>query len=90
MKEILQSGAHGISRMELCSKWAVSSMNDHPGEEISERTFHRLRRLLEDAFQVTIECSKDGNQRYRLSGEDLTSGHPQLIDLVFQMLQSYS
>ena len=62
MREILQSGARGISREELCSKWAVSSMNDYPGEEISERTFHRLRRLLEDAFQVAIECSKDGNR----------------------------
>ena len=57
-------------------------MNDYPGEEISERTFHRLRRLLEDAFQVTIECSKDGNKRYRLSAEDLTSGSPSLLDLV--------
>lgn len=82
MREILQSGAHGISREELCTKWAISSMNDYPGEEISERTFHRLRRLLEDAFQVTIECSKDGNQRYRLSSEDLTPGRPSLLDLV--------
>lgn len=82
MREILHSGARGISREELCSKWAVSSMNDYRGEEISERTFHRLRRLLEDAFQVTIECSKDGNQRYRLSAEDLTPGRPSLLDLV--------
>lgn len=37
MSEILQSGARGISREELCSKWTVSSMNDYPGEEISER-----------------------------------------------------
>ncbi|MCM1067483.1 MAG: hypothetical protein NC418_07925 [Muribaculaceae bacterium] len=82
MREILQSGARGISREELCSKWAVSSMNDYPGEEISERTFHRQRRLLEDAFQVTIECSKDGNKRYRLSADDLTPGRPSLLDLV--------
>lgn len=82
MREILQSGARGISREELCSKWAVSSMNDYPGEEISERTFHRLRRLLEDAFQVTIECSKDGNKRYSLSPYDLTPGRPTLLDLV--------
>lgn len=82
MREILQSGARGISREELCSKWAASSMNDYPGEEISERTFHRLRRLLEDAFQVTIECSKDGNQRYRLSSDNLTPGRPSLLDLV--------
>ena len=81
MREILQSGARGISREELCSKWAVSSMNDYPGEEISERTFHRLRRLLEDAFQVTIECSKEGNKRYSLSAEDLTPGRPTLLDL---------
>lgn len=82
MREILQSGARGISREELCSKWAVSSMNDYPGEEISERTFHRLRRLLEDAFQVTIECSKDGNKRYSLSPDDLIPGRPTLLDLV--------
>ena len=82
MREILQSGARGISREELCSKWAVSSMNDYPGEGISERTFHRLRRLLEDAFQVTIECSKDGNKRYSLSSDDLTPGRPSLLDLV--------
>lgn len=82
MREILQSGVRGISREELCSKWAASSMNDYPGEEISERTFHRLRRLLEDAFQVTIECSKGGNQRYSLSSDDLTPGRPTLLDLV--------
>lgn len=82
MREILQSGVRGISREELCAKWAVSAMNDYPGEEISERTFHRLRRLLEDAFQVTIECSKDGNKRYSLSADDLTPGRPTLLDLV--------
>lgn len=82
MREILQSGARGISREELCSKWAVSSMNDYPGDEISERTFHRIRRLLEGTFQVIIECSKDGNKRYRLSAEDLTPGRPSLLDLV--------
>lgn len=82
MREILQSGACGISREALCSKWAASSLNDYPGEEISERTFHRLRRLLEEAFQVTIECSKDVNKRYRLSSADLTSGCPSLLDLV--------
>lgn len=82
MREILQSSPYGITREELCSKWAVSSMNDYPGEEISERTFHRIRRLLEDAFQVKIECSKDGNKRYRLSAEDLTPGRPSLLDLV--------
>ncbi|MCM1139899.1 MAG: hypothetical protein NC453_15125 [Muribaculum sp.] len=82
MREILQSGVRGISREELCSRWAISSMNDYPGEEISERTFHRLRRLLEDAFQVTIECSKDGNQRYRLSSEVLSPGRSSLLDLV--------
>jgi len=82
MREILQSGARGISREELCSRWAISAMNDYPGEEISERTFHRLRRLLEDAFQVTIECSKDGNKRYSLSADDLTPGRPTLLDLV--------
>lgn len=82
MREILQGGSYGITREELCSKWAVSSMNDYQGEEISERTFHRIRRMLEDAFQVTIECSKDGNQRYRLSADDLTPGRPSLLDLV--------
>lgn len=82
MREILQSGARGISREELCSKWAISAMNDYPGEKISERTFHRLRRLLEDAFQVTIECSKDGNKRYSLSADDITPGRPTLLDLV--------
>ena len=82
MREIRQSFPYGITREELCSKWAISSMNDYPGEEISERTFHRIRRLLEDAFQVTIECSKYGNKRYRLSAEDLTPGRPTLLDLV--------
>lgn len=85
MNEILHSGFRGISRMELCSKWARSSMNDYPGEEISERTFHRMRRLLEDAFKVTIDNSK-GSNRYRLSDDDLTPGQPTLLDLV--LLQS--
>lgn len=57
-------------------------MNDYQGVEISERTFHRIRRLLEDAFQVTIELSKDGNQRYRLADDDQTPGRPTLVDLV--------
>lgn len=82
MREILQSASRGISREELCAKWAISSMNDYPGSEISERTFHRQRRLLEDAFQVTIERTRDGNNRYRVSADDLTPGSPSLLDLV--------
>lgn len=82
MREILQAGTYGITREELCSKWAISSMNDYQGEAISERTFHRIRRLLENVFQVTIECSKDSNKRYRLSEDDLTPGRPSLLDLV--------
>lgn len=71
MREILQSSPYGITREELCSKWAISSMNDYPCEEISERTFHRIRRLLEDAFQVSIECSRDGSNRYRVADGDI-------------------
>ncbi|MCM1311142.1 MAG: hypothetical protein NC301_09015 [Bacteroides sp.] len=56
-------------------------MNDYPGAEISERTFHRQRRLLEDAFQVTIERTRDGNNRYRVSADDLAPGRPSLLDL---------
>ena len=60
MREILQSGARGISREELCSKWAVSSMNDYPWEEA---TFQRTRQWL------SIGLCPDGIYFYIVSDE---------------------
>lgn len=60
MREILQSGARGISREELCSKWAASSMNDYPWEEA---TFQRTRQWL------SIGLCPDGIYFYIVSDE---------------------
>ena len=82
MKEILAASPRGITREELSSKWARSYYNDRQGEGISYRTFYRHRKTLESVFEVSIECTKDGYNRYRVSSEDQIPGCHSILDLV--------
>ena len=58
LNEFVNTSPRGISIKEMSDKWGKSSMNDDKEEEIPERTFHRLRRAVESAFGVVIECIK--------------------------------
>lgn len=81
LNEFASASSRGISMTELSAKWHDSSMNDDKDEEIPERTFHRLRRAVESAFGVEIECIRGAEPRYRVSSKDLEPGNNSLLNL---------
>ena len=86
INELVEAGDYGITREELSRKWQNSSMNDiHDG--ISERTFYRLRDMLQNVFKVDIECSRV-TPRYRLSAADRGPGRPSLFNLILNKMTS--
>ena len=82
MNEINQASTRGITREELSEKWANSAMNDLKEEEIPERTFYRIRKMLQSVFEVDIECIKGAEPRYRVSSEYLEPGSNNLLSLL--------
>lgn len=67
INELVKAGDEGISREKLNERWSRSEFNDTGRPELSERTFHRLRRELESLFQVEIQChSRNVENRYRI------------------------
>ena len=82
MNEIYQASTRGISREELSKRWASSAMNDEKEKEIPERTFYRIRNLLQSVFDVDIECIKGSEPRYRVSSEYLEPGNNNLLRLL--------
>lgn len=82
MNEILMASPSGITREELSRKWAYSAMNDSKEKEIPERTFYRIRNLLQSVFEVEIECSTGIEPRYRVSSDYLEPGCGNLLSLL--------
>ena len=82
LNEFINASPEGISMEELSNKWSYSSMNDDKEPEITERTFHRIRRTVESAFGVVIECIKGTEPRYRVSSQDLEPGNNSLFNLM--------
>lgn len=81
LKEFADASPRGISAQELSDKWEYSSMNDEKEKGIPERTFHRIRRAIESAFGVDIECVKGAEPRYRVASKDLEPGDNSLLNL---------
>lgn len=81
LKEFADAAPRGISVQELSDKWEYSSMNDEKERGIPERTFHRIRRAIESAFGVVIECVKGADPRYRVASKDLEPGDNSLLSL---------
>lgn len=81
LKEFADASPRGISAQELSDKWEYSSMNDEKEPGIPERTFHRIRRSVESAFGVVIECVKGVEPRYRVASKDLEPGDNGLLSL---------
>lgn len=81
LKEFADASPRGISAQELSDKWEYSSMNDEKEKGIPERTFHRIRRAIESAFGVVIECIKGTEPRYRVASKDLEPGDNSLLNL---------
>lgn len=81
LKEFTDASPRGISAQELSDKWEYSSMNDEKEPGITERTFHRIRRAIESAFGVVIECVKGAEPRYRVASKDLEPGNNSLLNL---------
>ena len=57
MNEILAASPVGITRSEISDKWANSIKNDQNETEISERTFHRIKKDLMELFECEIICN---------------------------------
>ena len=57
MNEILAASPVGITRSEISDKWADSIKNDQKETEISERTFHRIKKDLMELFECEIICN---------------------------------
>lgn len=57
MNEILAASSFGITRNEISDKWANSIKNDQNETEISERTFHRIKKDLMELFECEIICN---------------------------------
>ena len=57
-----------VSRKDIDSKWAKSSVNDYKTDSIPECTFHRWRNNVQLLFDVTIRCNSRGE--YYLEGGD--------------------
>jgi len=51
---------------ELQDKWAASSIND--GTELSLRTFHDHRKVVQQLFDVEIVCDKANGYKYYIEG----------------------
>lgn len=88
MNEINMASTRGITREELSEKWENSAMNDYEEKSISERTFYRIRRLLESVFDVDIECEKGTELRYRISADYLEPGNSSLLSLLLNKKES--
>lgn len=88
MNEIIQASTRGITREELSKKWANSTSNDWTDKEIPERTFYRIRNMLQSVFDVDIECIKGAEPRYRVSSEYLEPGSSNLLSLLLNKKES--
>ncbi|MDE6552294.1 MAG: hypothetical protein K2K98_04955 [Muribaculaceae bacterium] len=64
MNELISASPVGITREELSRKWITSRFNDKKEPELPERTFFRLRKLLEDLFEVEIISRAVGGVNY--------------------------
>lgn len=101
MNELISAGPTGITREELSRKWMDSRFNDAKEPELPERTFFRIRKSLQELFEVEIICRISGGvKRYSVEQTDysvflgmlcgLVSGNSKrnlsLKDLMLQVL----
>lgn len=49
-----------VSRRDIDSKWAKSSVNDYKTDSIPESTFHRWRNTVQELFDIDIQCNAYG------------------------------
>ena len=79
-----------VSRQEIDSRWAKSSVNDYKTDSIPESTFHRWRNIAEDLFDIEIQCNAHG-EYYIDNASDIrrTNLNTHLLQMfaVNQMLQ---
>ena len=64
MNQLISSGTTGITREELSRKWSDSKFNDKKETELPERTFFRIRKSLEELFEVEIISRTVGGVNY--------------------------
>lgn len=64
MNELISASPAGITREEISRKWRDSKFNDKKEPELPERTFLRIRRTLEELFEVEIISRTIGGVSY--------------------------
>ena len=65
--------SNGITLAEIQRAWDRSSLNDD-GKHLTERTFHRHKEQIENAFNITIKCHKNSNRYYIENGDEVSEG----------------
>jgi len=65
--------SHGITLEGIQRAWDNSPLNDS-GKPLSERTFHRHKEEIENAFNVTIKCNKYSNKYYIENEDEVENG----------------
>ena len=65
--------SHGITLEGIQRAWDNSPLNDS-GKPLSERTFHRHKEEIENAFNVTIKCNKFSNEYYIENEDEVETG----------------
>lgn len=65
--------SNGITLAEIQRAWDRSSLNDD-GKPLTERTFHRHKEQIENAFNITIKCHKNSNRYYIENGDEVSEG----------------
>lgn len=63
----------GITLEEIQRAWDRSPLNDD-GKALSERTFHRHKEEIEEAFNITIKCHKATNKYYVENEDEVADG----------------
>ena len=63
----------GITLEEIQGAWDRSPLNDD-GKPLSERTFHRHKDEIEQAFNITIKCHKSSNKYYVENEDEVADG----------------
>ncbi|MBO4654029.1 MAG: WYL domain-containing protein [Bacteroidales bacterium] len=61
-----------ISLEELNKKWLDSGLSE--GVDISKRTFHKWKKIIEEMFGILIDCERKGGYHYYISNREELKG----------------
>lgn len=62
----LLNRTNGLTREQINSRWANSSLNEKREKEMPERTFHRHKDAVKELFDIDIICDRSAGCIYRI------------------------